>query len=132
MDTIRPLAPVIPIRASFQARRAVPAQLPGTALPTLEDLPITLIPQLPLLSDIGVVSAPPTGVVMVSGLGVDLDEKNRVLPLYTPSQARLIAERYLAAARAAECASCCSGLKSEVVHTPRPVCAACELGAVGE
>ena len=69
---------------------------------------------------------------MVAGPGADLDDDHRIQPIWTPSQARLVAERLIAAARAAECPGCCRGLREAVIEVPPPVCAACESGAAGE
>ena len=126
-DDQRPLAPIISI-ACFHARRPKGGPRPA---PDRVDQSLLLIPQLPILSDVGVVRAP-GGPVLVSGIGADLDPDNRVQPAYTPGQARLLAERFLAAARAAECASCCSEVYEEVISAPRSVCANCELIAAGE
>ncbi len=123
------LAPVVSI-AAFQARRQLRAP---RAVPEQPVVNLILIPQLPDLTDVGVVKVPgPGGAVLVSGIGTDLDPENRVQPAYTPGQARLLAERFLAAARAAECASCCSEVYEEVISAPRSVCANCELIAAGE
>ncbi len=120
--------PVIPI-ASFFARRAsakVPAAVPEPLLPQ-----ITAIPMPPVLTDIGPVVSP-TGVVMVAGPGADLDDTHRVQPIWTPSQARLVAERLMASARAAECGGCNRQLRDAVIEAPPATCAACESGAAGE
>lgn len=124
-----PLAPVISISA-FQARRQLRAP---RAVPEQPVVNLILIPQLPDLTDVGVVKAPgPGGAVLVSGVGADLDPENRVQPAYTPGQARLLAERLLAAARTAECASCCAEVQEQEISAPRPACSACELIAAGE
>lgn len=118
--------PIIPI-ASFMARRAakVPSATPEQLLPQ-----ITAIPMPPLLSDIGPVVSP-TGVVMVAGPGMDLDDTLRIQPIWTPSQARLVAERLIASARAAECAGCSGRMRDAVIESPPAACAACESGAAG-
>lgn len=119
-----PLAPVISISA-FQARRQLRAPRAALEQPVVN---LILIPQLPDLTDVGVVKVPgPGGAVLVSGIGADLDPENRVQPAYTPGQARLLAERLLAAARTAECASCCAEVQEQEITPPQPVCAACEL-----
>lgn len=119
--------PIIPI-ASFAARRAARAH---AAVPELLQAHITVIPMPPLLTDIGPVASP-SGAVMIAGPGADLDDTHRVQPIWTPSQARLVAERLLAAARVAECPSCTRRLRDSVIEVPVPVCAACESGATGE
>jgi hypothetical protein len=132
--------PIIPI-ASFFARRAAAADSAttkwtpgggyGYAPPAPPPVEITVIPMPPTLTDIGVVVSP-TRAVMVAGPGADLDDAHRVQPIWTPSQARLVAERLIAAARAAECPKCCHHLREAVIEVPPPVCAACESGAAGE
>jgi hypothetical protein len=131
--------PIIPI-ASFMARRAA-AAVPAKNLtpdggyayapPAPPPVEITVIPMPPTLTDIGVVVSP-TRAVMVAGPGADLDDAHRIQPIWTPSQARLVAERLIAAARAAECPKCCHHLREAVIEVPPPVCAACESGAAGE
>lgn len=112
---------------SIAAYRARAQTVPP--LPSESDYNIQLVDMGCELRDIGITRTPLRSV-MVAGMAFSYDNRVKLQPLYTPAQARLVAERLLAAARAAECAGCAGKVEEQAVLDPPAACVVCEAGAV--
>ena len=115
MDALR--GKVVDIVTFVAERRRGPAAEPEEVTLQVVDLGFCL-------DDVGV-ARDPLGRTCVTGPGSFLDRGYRVLPMFSPQQARLIAERFLAAARAAECAECARLVPTGMLGDAPPPCRTC-------